>query len=338
MKLRLLLFSLLSFLPCSVQAQGIVFYPVSDGSVVGLDVGAGASAISLGSGNFNGAVVGSARILAYDPVTRLMWYSSTDGQIYSFNIDTLATGPGISGIAGANPGAERHMFIDYLRRNLWVSITDGSIAIYSLSNQQSVGTIPSNFFTDGNVGGLRHFASDQRTGVMWYAATDGTFVEMNPDTVTRTGRTISFGQQTGSNPGAYRHFVVDPLRNLLLYVVTDGSMASINLTTLTASSFTVSSGAFVGADPGAGRTVTYDLQPIKVTPTLNSSSGTLSFAWESLGSNYQYTLVTRPSLSTGGWAPVQPANQWPTTGTSLQGLTPGAATAFYSIQASLRPR
>lgn len=81
---------------------------------------------------------------------------------------------------------------------------------------------------------------------------------MDPDTLTETGRQISFAEQTGADPGAFRHFVVDVDRDLLLYVVTDGSIASVNLTTLEAASFTVSSAAFSGADPGAGRTITYD--------------------------------------------------------------------------------
>jgi len=81
---------------------------------------------------------------------------------------------------------------------------------------------------------------------------------MDPDTMTLTGKVISFGVQIGANPGAYRHFVVDPARYLLLYAVTDGSIASINLTTLQAAQFNISAAAFVGANPGAGRVITYE--------------------------------------------------------------------------------
>ena len=104
----------------------------------------------------------------------------------------------------------------------------------------------------------RHLASDIRSGNIWYAATDGSFREFDPDTATVTGREISFGEQVGADPGAFRHFVVDPDRDLLLYSVTDGSIASIDLTTLQAASLTISSGSFDGADPGAGRIITYD--------------------------------------------------------------------------------
>ena len=97
-----------------------------------------------------------------------------------------------------------------------------------------------------------------RDGNIWYAATDGSFREMDPDTVTHTGREISFGEQVGADPGAFRHFVIDPDRDLLLYSVTDGSIASIDLTTLQGASLTISSGSFSGADPGAARIITYD--------------------------------------------------------------------------------
>ncbi len=237
---------------------GTLYYSRTDGAVAAINVETGDEVAVLSSALFTGANPGAGRGIAFDPVTRLMWYSATDGQLHSVNVDTEEAGPDITGIGGANVGSDRHVFIDYARQQILTPITDGSIQIYNTSDQALVGEIPATFFTDGNVGILRHLASDIRNGNIWYAATDGSFREMDPDTLTETGRQISFGEQVGADPGAFRHFVVDADRDLLLYVVTDGSIASVDLTTLEAASFTVSSGAFSGADPGAGRTITYD--------------------------------------------------------------------------------
>lgn len=324
--------ALTALLAPSAFAQGILFYPRADGSAAGVDVGTATIVKTISAAAFaQGANPGAARNVAFDPVTRLMWYSATDGQIYSVNIDTLTAGPSVTGIPGANPGGERHLFIDYKRRNIWTSQTDGSIALFSLATQQSAGTVPPNFFVDGNVGGFRHFASDQRSGLIWYAATDGSFVEMDPDTVTRTGRTISFAQQIGANPGAFRHFVVDPLRDLLLYSVTDGRAASVNLSTLTKGTFEISSAVFTGGNVGAGRTLTYDIQPIALAPTFNVSGGTLSLSWGNLGPTFSYTLLFRTDLLNGSWTPVTPTNQWPTAQTSSPSIPLTLPAAYYRL-------
>lgn len=334
---RLLLVALfgLLFQRYPASAQGILYFPRADGSVWGLDVGTTNNVKQLNAAAFaQGANPGAGRNIAFDPVTRLMWYSATDGLIYSVHMDSLVAGPSITSIPGASPGSGRHIFIDYKRRNLWTSQLDGSVAIFSLFTQVSVGTISIGFFIDGNVGSLRHFASDQRSGLVWYATTDGRFLEMDPDTVTRTGRAIPFTQQTGANPGAGRHFVVDPLRDLLLYCVSDGSIASVNLTTLTAAAFTISSNPFIGSTTGSGRTITLDAQPIVLSST--NASGLLSLSWNSLGTNYAYLLHYRTNLTAAPWTLVPPANQWPSTQTSLTGIPFSFPAAFYRLQIQTR--
>jgi hypothetical protein len=183
-------------------------------------------------------------------------------------VDTLDSGPQISGIPGASTGAGRHVFIDYARRKLMIPITDGSVQFYDLSSLQESGSIPSNFFTDATVGAFRHLASDIRSGNIWYAATDGSLIEMDPDSLTKTGNTISSAALTGANPGAFRHFVVVPENDLLLYSVTDGSVASIDLSTFQAGSFTIASAIFSGANPGAARTIT--LSPGDFTSSISA--------------------------------------------------------------------
>ena len=313
------------------RAQGILYWPRADGSVWGVDVGTTNVVKQISSAAFiQGANPGAGRNIAFDPVTRLMWYSSTDGLIYSVHVDSAIAGPSITSIPGANPGAGRHLFIDYKRRNLWTSQPDNSVLIYNLATQVAVGSIPGGFFIDGAVGGFRHFASDQRSGLVWYAATDGSFIEMNPDTTNRTGRVISFAQQTGANPGAFRHLVVDPLRDLLIYSVSDGSAASVNLTTLTAANLVLSSAVFVGGTAGAGRTMTYDIQPIYLNAI--KMGGSLSLSWNSLGTNSTYMLFSNTNLSGTNWSLVPPVNQWPSTQTVLTPIPMSNPAAFFRLQ------
>lgn len=262
-----LIFTLLLSLDAYAQPQGgILYYSRTDGSVPAISVDTGQEVTLIPPSAFVGANPGASRNIAFDPETRVMWYSATDGHIHSVNVDTLEAGPDIF-VIDADIGAARHLFIDYARRKIITPLTSGAIQMYNLSDQAESGLIPADFFTDGNVGGFRHFASDSRTGALWYAATDGSFREMDPDALVETGRQIPFSVQIGANPGALRHFVVDPVRDLLLYVVTDGSIASINLTTLEADPFAISSDAFSGADPGAGRPITYD-PPVPVIPDI----------------------------------------------------------------------
>jgi hypothetical protein len=317
----------------STHAQGILFYARTDGAAAGLSVPDGNEVHVVPANVFTGANPGAAREIAFDPETRLLWYSATDNQIYSVNVDTQAAGPSISGIPGGIIGGARHVYIDYARRHLLATISDGSIQKYDLATQQSAGSIPANFFTDGNIGEFRHVASDVRSGTIWYAATDGSFREMNPDTLTETGRMILFNVQTGANPGAFRHFVVDHVRNLLLYAVTDGSIASIDLTTLQAGGLTMGSNVFSGANPGAGRIITYDLPILK--PAISPVSGNqITLNWQNLGSGYQYTVEFRDDLGTGSWAPLPPVNQWPSTGTSLANVPASETQRYYRVVAA----
>jgi len=314
-----------------VRSQGVLYYSRTDSAVAAIDARTGVEVNVVGSAAFTGANPGAARNVAIDPVTRLLWYSATDDNFHSLHVDTLAAGPSITGIEGVSIGAARHVFIDYSRRRIIAPLTDSTVKFYNLSDQQPAGSIPSGFFTDGAVGGFRHFASDIRSGTLWYAATDGSFREMNPDTTNHTGRTIPFSVQTGSNPGAARHFVVDPVRDLLLYVVTDGSIASVNLTTLLAGTFTISSAAFSGANPGAGKNITFDIQPLLFGIQPGAAAGQATLLWKGVGGAVGYTVEFRDAFGTGGWAPLAPTGQWPTTQTALSNFTVSGSVRFFRV-------
>lgn len=303
-----------------VRGQGVMLYSKADNSVSGIDVVTGTVAVTVPSNLFFGGAVGAARETAYDPVTNLLWYTATDLGIHSVNVSTLAAGPTIpnSEIPGAGLG-DRHIYIDYARRQLLTPTSSGDTVFYDLTTQDQVWTLPATFFTDGNVGGYRHYASDAVRRTLWYAATDSTFREMNPDTQAHTGRVISTSEQVGAFPGAYRHMVVDPQRDLLLYAVTDGSIASIRLDTLQAATFTMGSNVFPGGNNGAGRIITYDLLPLPEQSFRASSGitgGMFGMSWTDLGGSYAYTIEYSDNPAAGAWQPVPPADQWPKSGVS----------------------
>ncbi len=278
LKKILYVFCILLIVSSKSWALDVLYYSITDGTVRGADILTGNEVASVPASAFKGAIVGAAREMAVDPTNRLLWYTATDDAIHSVHLDTLNEGPSIASdrISGASVGAERHLYIDYSRRHLLVTTTSGDIQRFDLETQADLSPIPATFFTDGNVGTLRHLASDIRTGNIWYAATDGSFREFNPDSLTPTGREISFGAQFGANPGAFRHFVIDPNRDLFLYAVTDGSLATVPLSTLTRGEILLGPEIFAGANPGAGRIISFD--------TIGSPGGNLGHA--SFASNF----------------------------------------------------
>lgn len=269
-------------------ATDILYYSATDSTVHGVNIQTGNEDVSsIPASAFNGASVGAGREMAIDPVNRLLWYTATDDAIYSVHLDNLNEGPSIASgrILGASVGGDRHLFIDYSRRHLLVTTTSGDIQRFDLETQDELSPIPATFFTDGNVGIFRHLASDIRNGNIWYAATNGAFREFNPDSLTLTGREVSFGEQFGADPGAFRHFVIDPNRDLLLYAVTDGSLATVPLSTLDRGEILLGPEVFAGANPGAGRIISLD-----TIGTAGGRNGNASFA-----SNY----LTLPFVSLG---------------------------------------
>jgi hypothetical protein len=340
---RLMLGLALAAGPWSAPAQGILLYPRNDGSVAGIDVATSNLVLTIPAGAFVGANAGAGRQLALDPLARLLWYAASDGNLYSLQLPTLAAGPSLTNIPGANPGAARRLFLDHARRTLWVPLSDGSVAIYQPPAPAPLAFIPPTAFSNDNVGAFRHFASDERDGTMWYAATNSAFLQFNPATTNFTGRAIPFqaGVQTGQRPGANRYFVIDPLRNLLLYNVTNsttnnGSLASINLATLTAGSFSVAPSTFTNGLLGATRPLTYDIHGLRLRPTLAAATGPLSLAWHPLGTNIAYTLEFRTNLTAGSWAPVPPTNQWPITATNVTLPSLTTPEMFYRLRAQRR--
>jgi hypothetical protein len=308
-----------------------MYYSREDGGVGAVDLDLGKEVATIPAASFMAGNPGEDRVIAVNQDRTRLWYTGTDGQIYSLNLSDATPGPKIAPIPDAPVTPERHLFIDYAHDDLLIPFTDGSVHLYAATDLQPVKTIPASFFTDGNVGGLRHFASDIRTRTLWYAAMDGSFVEMDPETVIKTGRVIPFRGQKGGNPGPYRHFAIVPTRNLLLYSVTDGSVASIDLGTFQQGAMTLSSGDFDSAAPGARRIITHDALAVALRIATHAADHSLLLSWNPYQASATYIVEFNAALGATGWVPVAPTNQWPNSATSLSLNPQAGASGFWRV-------
>lgn len=244
----------------SLHAQDSIYYAVPDGSVQALDIATGQNTTLLPSNAFAGGVVGAARQLAFDAVSRLMYYSSPDGAIRSVNVDNRRAGPTLpsNAIPVGSAGADRPVCIDDVGRRLLVPLGDGSVQMYDLANLQPVGRIPRSAFQNSSPAVFRLLASDPRRGTIWFAHSDGSFREIDPDTGAATGRLLPLSVQVGATTVVLRHFTIDAGRDLLLYPTVNGTIASIQIAAVAPGPLTLASNQFRGGGVGALRSFTSD--------------------------------------------------------------------------------
>ena len=85
------------------------------------------------------------------------------------------------------------------------------------------------------------------------------------------------------------------------------------------------------------RTVIVVEEPV-VLEVIIASDGTLSLTWNDLGANFVYTVESRTALLDGDWAPLPPADQWPTASTSWAGIsTANGQTLFLRVKGEVLP-
>ena len=73
-------------------------------------------------------------------------------------------------------------------------------------------------------------------------------------------------------------------------------------------------------------------------PTIQSfalgAGGRLALAWSHMGDGWAYIVESRSALAEGDWAPVEPAGQWPISGTGWETAAPaGARQLFFRVSA-----
>ncbi|MHC4109145.1 MAG: SCO family protein, partial [Planctomycetota bacterium] len=180
-----------------------------------------------------------AREVAFDPVTRLLWYADTHEFIRSIHVDSGEPGPELTQFSDAAlPGcgvanAARHVSIDLARRRLIVPVLTGAVLFYDLETAKLVDAIgPAFFGSDLVLGGFRHFSADPATDSIWYATSRGDLVEMSTASRQRTGRIIRIEEQEDGARNAYREMVIEPTRRVLIYQTRTGRLASFDLLTL----------------------------------------------------------------------------------------------------------
>jgi len=85
------------------------------------------------------------------------------------------------------------------------------------------------------------------------------------------------------------------------------------------------------------RTVIVVEEPV-VLEVIIASDGTLSLTWNDLGANFVYTVESRTALLDGDWAPLPPADHWPTASTSWAGIsTANGQTLFLRVKGEVLP-
>lgn len=206
----------------------------NDGSVVRLDE-AGRETTLLGPWSartpldpVNPGVVLTAPAVAFDPVTRRLWYSDTHWSIRSLHVDTGEAGPTLQGFADTGvPGcgvasSGRALTIDAARRLIYVPMLTGQVMAYDLDSLEVRGHIAMATFGDLMLGQYRPVVSDAgRT--LWVGAADGRFREFDTDTQQFTSREVPAATGTVAS--------VDTGRGRLL-LAQGGRLRAIDLATL----------------------------------------------------------------------------------------------------------
>ena len=192
----------------------------------------------------------SARDVAYDPVTHLLWYAETHDAIHSIDLQTGSAGPSMGGFADVGVvgcsvvGNARAIVLDLKRRHLIVPELTGAVLIYEAGTLKLVGGLGPAVFGDVVLGGFRHMAVDPSTGNLWWAAANGDLVEYDLDRNARTGRVITTAAAPGARGNAFRSLQIDPSRNLLIYQESGDRLQAVDLDTLAPVPFAVPASGF----------------------------------------------------------------------------------------------
>jgi len=186
----------------------------------------------------------------------LLFYQNSQDQAPSFDVDTLAAGPTVTGFLGAIAGNARNIQADGDDGLLWYADTSGNIRSKLISSGADGPTLPSTLFLGANSGADRHFSIDPFDNTLYYSVTDGTVQIIDIDSMTSLG-TYSQVNFLGADPGGFRHTTIDSVNRLMYYASTDNSFYSFDLDTLAAGP-TVPSNLVSGAAAGAFRHLIYD--------------------------------------------------------------------------------
>lgn len=332
-----------------VQALGVIFYSLENGSLMGRNMTVGPyTGPQLGPAAFfgNPPAPATSRNIAFDRGAGLMWYAASDNHVHSIDWASGNPGPIINDLNDGFYGPIRTLAVDENNRRLYIATSQGDVKVYNLVNNSFMYTIPFTVWgtSEPNPGNRRHLAVDD-FGFLWYAAADGSFRQFNPSQANMgyTGIQIPFNVQFGGNPGQERYFDIVKWpagQHYLYYAATDSSIRVLDLDTLSSVNIYYQASDFnTTSAPGATRAFSIDETYVEsgnppATPTnVSASDGTFTdrvrITWSAVTDASFYALYRRdPGQST--WTP------WTT---SIQGLSSDDTAAIpgvtyeYSVRA-----
>ena len=180
---------------------------------------------------FGHAYAQTATQIGWDGQQGLLWYSDSHQVMRSIRPGTQEPGPvlmsfadvALVGCATASDG--RPFAIDQARRRIFVPVGTGGILIFDADRLTMLSTISPGAL-ENEIGFLPPLALDERSGAIWYAALDGSIVELDGTRHHATGRRIPFAP----SPHDVRTIVA---RNATLEILgVDGAVTTIDLDSL----------------------------------------------------------------------------------------------------------
>ena len=219
-----------SAVPASAPDRSM-WVATEDGVVVRIDP-AGQPAQTIAASAFAHIYAQGATQLGWDARRGLLWYSDTHAGLRSLDLATGEPGPSIVGFADAalvgcaTVSDGRPFAIDVGRRRIYVPVGTGGMLVYDADNLALVSTVPATAI-EGESGLLPPVAVDPSSGAIWYAARNGSIVEIDTRSMRPTGRRIAYG----ASPHDIRALTAGS--GALNVLSVDGHVRTIDLRTLT---------------------------------------------------------------------------------------------------------
>jgi hypothetical protein len=184
--------------PSPAASATSTWLALEDGAVVRQST-SGEVVERIDSTAFGHVYVKTATQIAWDGRRNLLWYSDSHAGIRSLGGDTNENGPSLMsfsdaalvGCATVSDG--RPFAIDETRRRIIVPVGTGGMLVYDADRLTLDATIPPSAL-EKEPGFLAPLTVDERTGAIWYAAPDGSIVELDVARLRATGRRVAFGR------------------------------------------------------------------------------------------------------------------------------------------------
>ncbi len=176
-------------------AAASTWFALEDGTIVRRAVD-GAEVARIETTSLKHVYAKTATQIGWDSRQQLLWFSDSHSGIRSWRADASDFGPSLSfadaGLVGCATVSDGRPFaIDEVHRRIIVPVGTGGMLIYNADRLSLDATIPPGVL-ENEPGFLPALAIDDQGRMIWYAAQDGSIVELNVARLAATGRRILF--------------------------------------------------------------------------------------------------------------------------------------------------